>query len=281
MDIEEVLSLISEGEGQSSEFKRTFAEQNEAIESLCAFTHANGGTVFFGVDDDTTIVGLSIGKNTLENFANELRRHTSPPLTPLIQQFSHDGLVIVAATIPIANPDQLFYAFNVPYIRVGKTNQVMSPDAQRARLQSTNDKSTNDNWSEEKDRPRFDVPYRSLTRTESAFKPNWALRQVSGDYVPTIEWRYRGARLNPSMDWRQVSGANLKNYTCSATFDLSLPVNEDELVSDDEIGLELQFHWHGRLRHEMHKFLLTKSGNQTKALWDVGREILPPLYLDE
>jgi len=131
---EEASRLISQGEGQRIEFKQSFAEERRAIESLCAFANADGGTVFVGVSNSGKFVGASIGANTLENFSNQIRANTQPPLYPTIEQLKIDGEEIVAATIEKARPGQLFYAFNVPYVRVGRTNQVMTPDEQRSRL---------------------------------------------------------------------------------------------------------------------------------------------------
>lgn len=124
---------IQQGEGQQVEFKASFAEGREAIESLCAFTHADGGTVFFGVRDDGTIVGVQLGRKTLEDFANQVRTNTQPPLTPRIYGSTIDGKTIVAATVDKAAPGKVHLAYNIAYIRVGKTNQVMPPDQQRER----------------------------------------------------------------------------------------------------------------------------------------------------
>ncbi len=134
MDTEKARALIAQGEGQRIEFKQSFAEENKAIESLCAFTHADGGIVFFGVKNSGDIVGVQLGNNTLENLANKTRKNTQPPLTPWIETLEVDGQVIVAVTVEKARPDQLIYAFNTPYTRVGKTNQVMNSEQQRVRL---------------------------------------------------------------------------------------------------------------------------------------------------
>jgi predicted HTH transcriptional regulator len=89
---EEAQRLIQQGEGQQIEFKASFSESREAIETLCAFTHADGGTVFFGVRDDGTIVGVQLGKKTLEDFANQVRSNTQSPLTPRIYKYAIDGM---------------------------------------------------------------------------------------------------------------------------------------------------------------------------------------------
>lgn len=134
MNVETVQKYISQGEGQCCEFKTSFAEEDEAIRSLCAFTHAQGGNVFWGITDNCKVVGVTIGKNTLENFANKIKIHTQPPLIITINSIKYERKTIVVASIGIANQSQLFYAFNTPYIRISKTNQVMSPEEVRSRL---------------------------------------------------------------------------------------------------------------------------------------------------
>jgi hypothetical protein len=134
MTIADVRRSIAEGEGQRVEFKKSFASSNEAIKTLCAFAHADSGTVFFGVTSDGQIVGVTIGKNTIENFVNEVRQYTTPPLSPLIEIVELEGKTLVLAIIPKASEGQLIYAFDRPYIRVGRSNHVMPPEEQRLRL---------------------------------------------------------------------------------------------------------------------------------------------------
>lgn len=136
MNAEEAKRRIKSGEGQQVEFKLSFAQARRAIESLCAFTHADGGTVFFGVRNDGTIVGAQLGRKTLEDFANQVRANTQPPLTPRIYQCTIDGQTIVAVVVEKAAPDYVHFAYNRVYIRVGKTNQPMSPDQIRQRFLS-------------------------------------------------------------------------------------------------------------------------------------------------
>lgn len=136
MQPEEARQLIQQGEGQRIEFKASLSEAREAIETLCAFTHADGGTVFFGVRDDGTIAGLQVGKKSLEDFANQVRSNTQSPLTPRIYECTIDGKTVVAAVIEKAAADQVHFAYNGAYIRVGKTNQPMSPGQIQQRLLS-------------------------------------------------------------------------------------------------------------------------------------------------
>ncbi|MFC1901706.1 RNA-binding domain-containing protein [Chloroflexota bacterium] len=134
MDLQEVLVFISSGEGQCIEFKESFAEENDAIISLCAFSHAEGGIVLFGVSDDGRPKGISLGKNTLEQFAQKLRNCVEPSITAGIQQFLIAGKNIVCVNVNKTQADRVSFAFGKAYIRVGKTNQLMSSNEIRDRF---------------------------------------------------------------------------------------------------------------------------------------------------
>jgi hypothetical protein len=271
---EEALELVKQGEGQKVEFKQSFSEENEAIESLCAFANAEGGTVLLGVSPQGNIVGTSLGNKTLEDFSNRIRAHTQPPLSPMIERLAVGEREIVAATVPGHSRGQLFYAFGVPHVRVGPTNQRMSPDECRARLLEGQE-----DWSEERDRPRFEVTLAAVTRLESEFVPQFKLRQFSGDPVANLEWRIRGPRF--SMDWRPARGSALDRTHVVNTFDLSRTPRPDDSVGLNEIGVEIRFHWRRRWRTELHRWPITRRELPNKILWDVRAEVLPPTETDE
>jgi hypothetical protein len=129
-----VRARISRGEGQKTEFKESVSEESEIIRSLGALAHANGGSVFVGVRDDRTIRGVTIGRNTLENLANQIARQTQPPLHPEVEEFDVDGKNIIVITIAALPVGEIVQACGVHLIRVGKTNQTMSPTELRRRL---------------------------------------------------------------------------------------------------------------------------------------------------
>ena len=165
-------------------------------------------------------------------------------------------------------------AFNRPFIRVGRTNQVMSPDQQRARLvgEATH-------WSEERDRPTFQPIFRAVTSTETAFEPDFKLKHVSGESIRNIEWHFRGPRFQ--MEWRQVTGYDLENKTITGKFDLTVDPIEDDLVQLNEMAIEIRFFWRGLFRYELHRWPITRKEYPAKVLWDIEGEILPPKYWDD
>lgn len=274
MTPDEMLALIRAGEGQRVEFKSSFAEEKKAIESLCAFANADGGCVVFGVTPDGEPVGASIGNNTLKNFANRVARETQPPLYPIVEVVAVRGKQTVAATVERALRGQLFYAFNRPCIRVGRTNKTMSPEQQKARLLDGSE-----SWSDERDRPRFSVTMRGAKTLETDFSPMFGVEQFSGDPLAAFEWRIRGPRF--AMDWRHASGSALSRTSFTGTFDLSVPAEEDDKLASDEMGFEVRFSWRRRWRSEIHRWPLSRRALPKKVLWDIGEELLPPMEVDQ
>lgn len=134
MNSKSALQMISTGEGERIEFKESFAEENDAIKALCAFTHAKGGTVFFGVKNNGTIIGVTLGRNTLSNFSNKLNQNTRPLLCPSVEKLSISGKMVVLVRIGRARMSQVYYAFNKPYIRIADTDQAMTPEDVKYRL---------------------------------------------------------------------------------------------------------------------------------------------------
>jgi hypothetical protein len=176
MDKSQLLSKIESGEGQHVEFKTSFAEHNEAMESLCAFTQAEGGSVFFGVNDDGRIVGVTIGRNTIEDFTNRLRSSTQPPLTPTIEQFDVEGKTIAVVSIGKGDEGIAYHAFNHPYIRVGKTNQVLSPIDVKNRLYKTFQA---ENLARKTDMPFEEIPPIKIRRIKQNI-PDYLTRLTTG-----------------------------------------------------------------------------------------------------
>ena len=49
--------LLAQGEGETTEFKRSTGEMKEGMQTLCAFLNGSGGTVLFGIRPDGAIAG--------------------------------------------------------------------------------------------------------------------------------------------------------------------------------------------------------------------------------
>ena len=50
-----------------------------------AFSNAKGGTVYVGVNDGGEVKGLQIGKETIQNWINEVKTKTAPQIIPDVE----------------------------------------------------------------------------------------------------------------------------------------------------------------------------------------------------
>jgi len=87
-------SLISAGESSSLEFKASF--DKTTVESLVAFANAQGGTVLIGISDNGGIGGVTLGKETLNEWLGQIKSATSPALIPDISPHTEQGKTVVA-----------------------------------------------------------------------------------------------------------------------------------------------------------------------------------------
>ncbi|HJH30944.1 MAG TPA: ATP-dependent DNA helicase, partial [Methanosarcinaceae archaeon] len=65
-----LLHLIKTGESDTVEFKKKFDDRT--IESAVAFANTKGGMIFIGVSDKNNIMGITIGKETLNKWTNQI-----------------------------------------------------------------------------------------------------------------------------------------------------------------------------------------------------------------
>ena len=93
----ELSKLIATGESQTLEFKASF--DKTSIESLVAFANAQGGTVLVGVSDAGRVQGITVGKETLNEWLGQIKSATSPSLIPELVAHPLDGKTVVAIEV--------------------------------------------------------------------------------------------------------------------------------------------------------------------------------------
>jgi ATP-dependent DNA helicase RecG len=130
----EILNLISKGESETLEFKKSTGLMREGIESVCAFANHRGGYLLFGVDDDGAILGQQVTDDTIKNIANAVKLNTDPKLYPGIEKVAIDGKSCILVTVE-ESPLKPHLAYGRAYLRVGSTNQKLDRERYEHLLQ--------------------------------------------------------------------------------------------------------------------------------------------------
>lgn len=132
MRLDELQKLISKGESEILEFKKTTGQRTKAAKTVCALLNGLGGFVLFGISNNGEIVGQQVTAKTLEDITLELCK-IEPPAFPEVETVTigNDKFVIVIRVSGKGNT----YCYNGrPYIRQGPTTQSMPQSEYERRI---------------------------------------------------------------------------------------------------------------------------------------------------
>lgn len=119
--------IIGNSESLNAEWKPSLSQINEIIETTSAFSNAEGGRIFIGISTSGRLLGVQVGKDTIENLANQISQHTDPKVHPRIITKAINNKHVIIIDVKESH-DKLTLAFGRPYIRVGKSTMKMSKD---------------------------------------------------------------------------------------------------------------------------------------------------------
>ena len=119
--------FIGDAESTTVEWKKSPAEIREIIETVAAFSNTEGGKVFIGISPEGNVVGVQIGKGTVEGLANQIGQHTDPKVMPRITVKKIEGRDVIVIDVK-ESPDRLVLAHGRPHKRVGRSSPKMSKD---------------------------------------------------------------------------------------------------------------------------------------------------------
>lgn len=129
---------IDEGEGIHTEFKAGISRMDAIAETVCAFLNSEGGTVFCGVDDAGSIVGLDFGLNVGATERAQLVRATHVALLPMLTPAplftvsvdEVDGKLVLTVEVP-EGKDRPYVCSGRVFVRRGA--QTVAADASALR----------------------------------------------------------------------------------------------------------------------------------------------------
>jgi len=132
MAAQELRRRIQQGESETLEFKRSLGELREIVETVGAFANAHGGTLLIGVDRDGQVVGVQLGRGSLESLANAVQQNTDPKVLPSISVATLEGNTVIVVEVP-ASPVKPVFAYQKAFKRVDRSNHILAA-AEVARL---------------------------------------------------------------------------------------------------------------------------------------------------
>lgn len=109
------------------EFKKSVGEWKEIVETVSAFSNTNGGKIVVGASNSGIILGIRIGKDTIEDLTNKIVTNTDPKVYPeiAVEKIGKKNIIIIEVN---ESTDKLVLAFGRPFKRVGKSTIRMSKD---------------------------------------------------------------------------------------------------------------------------------------------------------
>ncbi|MCG2735873.1 MAG: helix-turn-helix domain-containing protein [Candidatus Methanoperedenaceae archaeon] len=122
-----ILELVKKQESEILEFKPSLSQIKDIIETISAFSNTRDGSIIIGIDDKRNIIGVDVGKKTIESLANEIKQDTDPQIYPSISVEDIGGKNIIVVEVKESKSKPVF-AFDRVYKRVGKSNHKVSSD---------------------------------------------------------------------------------------------------------------------------------------------------------
>ncbi|MDO4499805.1 MAG: putative DNA binding domain-containing protein [Erysipelotrichaceae bacterium] len=113
-------------ENETIELKKSLAQLREGIISLGSMLNkSKKGTVYFGIKDDGTVVGLDVGKKTIVDITHEIQNNLKPlPSGVKITEVNEDNKTVLK--VSVEGDDSPYSAYGRYYIRINDTDILMS-----------------------------------------------------------------------------------------------------------------------------------------------------------
>lgn len=127
VDEKELLKLIEKGESERVEFKKSTAQMDRALKTICAFLNHKGGAVYFGISDKGMVMGQDVSDSTLKSLSQKIRQKIKPEVSPGINVLETDGKKIIEVKVA-KGANKPYYLDGIAYKRAGTESPVIAPD---------------------------------------------------------------------------------------------------------------------------------------------------------
>jgi len=137
MTPEELYSMISAGEDSHRQFKQDITNADTLAAEMAAFANAKGGTIFIGVADDSSVIGLSLKDVGRINqlISNSASQHVKSPLTVKTENICIDNKrIVIVLTVPKGQDKPYFDKNGVIWLKTGADKRRVNSREELCRL---------------------------------------------------------------------------------------------------------------------------------------------------
>ncbi len=137
MNPKNINQITKQGESESVEFKPSLSQASEIIETLSALANKKGGKILVGISNSSNVLGIDIGKDTIEQLTSKIKDNIEPKLYPEISVLEHEGKKVISINIQ-ESKEKPVLAFGRAYKRVGKSTLKISRDELKREMLDSN-----------------------------------------------------------------------------------------------------------------------------------------------
>jgi len=118
---------ISEQESETVEFKKSTAQIERALKTVCAFLNHKGGAIYFGVSDKGKILGQDVSDSTLKSISQKIRHKIRPEISPEVNVLDIDEHMVIEVKIKEGR-NKPYYLGGIAYKRTGSESTTIVPE---------------------------------------------------------------------------------------------------------------------------------------------------------
>lgn len=112
-------------ESETVELKKSLAELKQGLVSMAAILNKHpAGTLWFGVRNDGTVVGIDTNEKTLRDLSQSIAAHIEPKIFPRISEVTSEGKHCIK--IEFTGDDTPYFAYGRAFIRVADEDRQLS-----------------------------------------------------------------------------------------------------------------------------------------------------------
>ncbi len=135
--MEELKKLITRGEDSQNQFKEDIRNVDSLAAEMAAFANGDGGTIYIGVSDDGSIIGLSRENVSRVNqlISNAASQHVRSPLTVHTEnELVGDKRIVIVLTVPKGMDKPYFDRNGVIWLKTGSDKRRVNSKEELRRL---------------------------------------------------------------------------------------------------------------------------------------------------